>query len=62
MSTWDNAINREFVQALISDIETLKNEHEDEDMNSKARSQYYAEIGRMVCSELFQSFDKDLEL
>lgn len=57
MSTWDNAVNSEFIDKLIYELETLKSEYENSD-----RKEYYQEVGRFVCAEIQSTYDKDVEL
>ena len=57
MSTWDNAVNSEFIENIIDELERLKSEHEDSD-----REEYYQEVGRFICTEICATYDKDVEL
>lgn len=57
MSTWDNAVNSEFIDNLIYELETLKSEYENSD-----RKEYYQEVGRFVCAEIQATYDTDVEL
>lgn len=57
MNTWNNAVNSEFIENIIDELERLKSEHEDSD-----REEYYQEVGRFICAEICATYDKDLEL
>ena len=57
MSTWDNAVNSEFIENIIDELESLKSEYENSD-----RKEYYQEVGRFVCAEIQTTYDKDVEL
>lgn len=57
MEAWNNAVNSEFIKNIIDELERLKSEHEDSD-----REEYYQEVGRFICAEIYATYDKDLEL
>lgn len=57
MNAWNNAVNSEFIENIIDELERLKSEHEDSD-----REEYYQEVGRFICAEIGATYDKDLEL
>lgn len=58
MNAWENAVNKDFIDNLIDEIERLKSEYEDSDRNKE----YYQEIGKLVCGEIYATMGKDLEL
>lgn len=59
---WENAVNREFIEELIKRIDVMKTEFEKGEKNHEEEKQYYNNVGRMVCEEFYDWFDKDLEV
>ena len=57
MNAWNNAVNSEFIENIIDELERLKSEYEDSD-----REEYYQEVGRFICAEICATYDQDLEL
>tara|TARA_R100000773_G_scaffold42961_1_gene40772 strand:- start:9 stop:185 length:177 start_codon:yes stop_codon:yes gene_type:complete len=58
MDVWNNAVNSEFIDNLIDELERLKSDYKDADR----RKEYYQEVGRIVCAEIQATYDKDVEL
>lgn len=58
MNGWKEAVNSEFIDNLIDELERLKSEYKDSDR----RKEYYQEVGRIVCAEIQTTYDKDVEL
>lgn len=58
MNAWNNAINSEFIETLIDDIQNIKSEYDD----SGREKEYYEEIGRLVCASIQNTYDKDVEI
>ena len=61
MNDWNNAINKEFIDDLIIEIEKLKSELDEQPL-SIDKGRYYDAIGKYVCKEIYLLFDKDLEV
>jgi len=57
MDAWSNAVNSEFIDNLIDELERLKSEYE-----KSQRKEYYQEVGRIICAEIQATYDKDVEL
>tara|TARA_R100001440_G_scaffold39562_2_gene59057 strand:- start:12531 stop:12707 length:177 start_codon:yes stop_codon:yes gene_type:complete len=58
MNGWKEAVNQEFIDNLIDELERLK-------YNYKVYGggeEYYQEVGRIVCAEIQATYDKDVEL
>ncbi len=58
MNGWKEAVNSEFIDNLIDELERLKSEYKDSDR----KKEYYQEVGRIVCAEIQATYDKDIEL
>ncbi len=59
---WENAVNREFIETLIKKIGVMKTEFETSETTPTEIKKYYKNVGLLTCHELYEWFDKDLEM
>tara|TARA_R110002020_G_scaffold7092_1_gene29998 strand:- start:590 stop:775 length:186 start_codon:yes stop_codon:yes gene_type:complete len=53
---WNNAINKNFVNQIIEWSHSMK-----KDYTIHEAEEFYKELGRYVCSEIYYTYDEDVE-